>query len=140
MHGDLELACAGLVDLIGELDQVYRVEVGRRVGGGQVPLGLGLDGEGRGQRGGDGAQTAGKPSGAGGSGGAGSGGMVYLRSPNLEWGPEGSIDVAGGANNGGLVRREVDAEGPAPEPGTPLRVKGESTVCAPAPFTTVDAP
>ena len=94
----------------------------------------------RGQRGGDGAQTAGKPSGAGGSGGAGSGGMVYLRSPNLEWGPDGSIDVSGGSNNGGLVRREVDAEGPALEPGAPLRVKGESTVCAPVPFTTTDEP
>jgi len=105
--------------------------------------GVGADGgdvASRGQRGGDSAQTAGKASGDGGSGGAGSGGMVYLRSPELEWGPEGAIDVSGGANNGGLVRREVDVEGPPPESGSPLRVTGESTVCAPGPFRTTDEP
>jgi hypothetical protein len=48
MHGDLELAAAGLVDVGGELVDVLGVEVGGRIGRGQVPLGLG-----RGAAGGD---------------------------------------------------------------------------------------
>jgi hypothetical protein len=44
VHGDLELAAAGLVDVVGKLLQVLGVEVGGRVGGGQVPLGLGVGG------------------------------------------------------------------------------------------------
>ena len=41
MHGDLEFAAAGLVHVIGELHQVFTVEIGGRVGRGKVPLGLG---------------------------------------------------------------------------------------------------
>ena len=41
MHGDLEFAAAGLVHVIGELHQVFTVKVAGRVGGGQVPFGLG---------------------------------------------------------------------------------------------------
>ncbi len=41
MHRDLELAAAGLVDVGGELRERFGVEIGGRVGGGQVPFGLG---------------------------------------------------------------------------------------------------
>ena len=41
MHRDLELAAAGLVHLVGELHQIFTVKVAGRVGGGQVPFGLG---------------------------------------------------------------------------------------------------
>jgi hypothetical protein len=44
VHRDLQLAAAGLVDLVGELLDVHGVEVVGRVGGRQVPLGLGLGG------------------------------------------------------------------------------------------------
>jgi hypothetical protein len=40
VHRDLELAAAALVHVAGELGDVLGVEVARRVGGGQVPLGL----------------------------------------------------------------------------------------------------
>jgi hypothetical protein len=40
VHGDLQLAGAGLVDVGREGGQVLAVEIGRRVGGGQIPLGL----------------------------------------------------------------------------------------------------
>ena len=46
MHGDLQLAAGRLVDVVGELGQVLGVEVGRRVGGRQVPLGLRRRGDG----------------------------------------------------------------------------------------------
>ena len=41
MHGDLELARRGLVNVIGERHQVLAVEVTSGVGGGQIPFGLG---------------------------------------------------------------------------------------------------
>jgi hypothetical protein len=41
VHRDLQLAARGLVHVVGKLGQVDRVEVGGRVGGGQVPPGLG---------------------------------------------------------------------------------------------------
>jgi len=41
MHRDLELATRGRVHVLGELREVLGVEVGGRVGGGKVPLGLG---------------------------------------------------------------------------------------------------
>ena len=49
VHRDLQLAAGRLVDVVGELDQVLGVEVGRRVGGRQVPLGLGRGGGGDGR-------------------------------------------------------------------------------------------
>jgi len=47
MHGDLQLPVRGLGHVVGELLDVDRVEVVRRVGGGQIPGGLGLGGAGR---------------------------------------------------------------------------------------------
>jgi hypothetical protein len=40
MNGDLELAAAGLVHIVGECHEVLGVEVGGGIGAGQVPLGL----------------------------------------------------------------------------------------------------
>ncbi len=40
VHGDLELAAGRLVDVGDELHDVLGVEVGRRIGGRHVPLGL----------------------------------------------------------------------------------------------------
>jgi hypothetical protein len=46
MHGDLELAGRGLVDVGGELVDVFSMEIRGRVTGGHVPLGLGRCGQG----------------------------------------------------------------------------------------------
>ena len=53
LHGDHELAAAGLVDVVGGLGQRDRMEVGGRAGGGQVPRGLGAYAAAGGQRGGE---------------------------------------------------------------------------------------
>ena len=41
MHRDLQFAAGGRVHILGELRDVLGMEVGGRVGGRQVPLGLG---------------------------------------------------------------------------------------------------
>jgi hypothetical protein len=46
VHGDLELAAGGRIDLLGELLDVLGVEVAGRIRGGHVPRGLGLCGGG----------------------------------------------------------------------------------------------
>jgi hypothetical protein len=40
MDGDLQLAAGRLLDLVGELDDIFGVEVLRGIGGGQIPFGL----------------------------------------------------------------------------------------------------
>ena len=45
VHGDLELAAGGLVDVVGELLDVLGVEVAGRIGRRHVPLGLGGHGQ-----------------------------------------------------------------------------------------------
>jgi hypothetical protein len=41
VHGDLQFAARGLLDVGGELHQVLGVEIARRIGRGQIPGGLG---------------------------------------------------------------------------------------------------
>ena len=59
VHRDFQLAGAGLVNVGGKLHQVFTVEVGGRVGGWQIPFGLGKSrttGQGQCQRGCGGGQ------------------------------------------------------------------------------------
>jgi hypothetical protein len=40
MYGNFEFAGRSRIDIFGELDQIFRMEIGCRIGGRQVPFGL----------------------------------------------------------------------------------------------------